>query len=155
MRVQAGLNNISFASWLHDILYKPMLIGILSLPSYIQAYTQPEDLIHFVYPTNILVTALQDIQVFANYCILTFHNDTVNQFNTAVLDKLTGEAQTFYSIDTSDANEEDPNFAQHPAEYLQSLNYSGLPPSRLILKVGSPVMLLRNLYPTEGLCNGT
>jgi len=155
MRVQAGLNNIYFASWLHDISYKPMLIDILSLPSYIQAYTQPEDLIHFVYPTNILVNALQDIQVFANRCILAFHNDTVNQYNTAVLDKLPGEAQTFYSIDTSDANEEDPNFAQHPAEYLQSLNCSGLPPSRLILKVGSLVMLLRNLYPTEGLCNGT
>ena len=58
MHVQAGLNYKSFASWLHDISYKPMLIGILSLPSYIQAYTQPEDLIHFVYPTNILVTAL-------------------------------------------------------------------------------------------------
>jgi len=132
-----------------------MLIGILSLPFYIQAYTQPEDLIHLVYPTNILITALQDIQVFANHCILAFHNDTVNKFNTAVLDKLPGEAQTFFSIDTSDANEEDPNFAQHPAEYLQSLNCSGLPPSCIILKVGSPVMLLRNLYPTEGLCNGT
>ena len=84
-----------------------------------------------------------------------FYNNTVNQFNTAVLDRLPGEAQTFYSIDTSDTNEEDPNFAQHSAEYLQSLNCSGLPTSCLILKVGSPVMLLRNLYPTEGLCNST
>jgi len=84
MLVQAGLNNFSFASWLYYILFKAMLIGILSLPSYIQAYIQPEDLIHFVYPTNILVTALEDIQVFANHFILAFHNDTVNQFNTTV-----------------------------------------------------------------------
>jgi len=79
--VQAGLNIISFASWLHEISYKPILIGILSLPSYIQAYTQPEDLIHFVYLTKILVTTLQDIQVFAKRYILIFHNYTVNQFN--------------------------------------------------------------------------
>jgi len=85
MRVQAGLNNISVASWLCEISYKPMLIGILSLPSYIEAYTQLDDLIHFVFPTNILVTALKDIQVFANDCILAFHNDNVNQFNTAIL----------------------------------------------------------------------
>jgi len=120
-----------------------MLIGIISLSSYIQTYTHLEDLIHFVYPTNILITTLQDIQVFANRCILPFHNDTVNHFNTPVFDKVSCKAQTFYSIDTSDANEEDPNFAQNPAEYLQSLNCSGLPPFRLILKVRSPVMLLQ------------
>jgi ATP-dependent DNA helicase PIF1 len=40
-------------------------------------------------------------------------------------------------------------------EYLQSLIVSGLPLSKLKLKEGCPVMLLRNLDPTEGLCNGT
>ena len=34
-------------------------------------------------------------------------------------------------------------------------NPSSLPPSKLSLKVGAPVILLRNLYPKEGLCNGT
>ena len=63
--------------------------------------------------------------------------------------------QTFYSIVSSHANEEDTNFAQHLAKYLQSLNCSGLPPSWLILKVGSLVMLLRKLYPSERLCNST
>jgi len=63
--------------------------------------------------------------------------------------------QFYYSIATSYAKEEDPKFAKHLVEYLQSLNCSGLPPFGLILKVGSPVMLLRNLYPTKGLCNST
>jgi len=63
-----------------------MLIGILSLQFYIQAYTQPEHVIHFVYPTNILVITLQDIQVFGNRYILAFHTNIGNQFNTAVLD---------------------------------------------------------------------
>ena len=43
----------------------------------------------------------------------------------------------------------------YPAELLQQLNASGLPPALLCLKVGSPVILLRNLDPGEGLCNGT
>jgi hypothetical protein len=42
----------------------------------------------------------------------------------------------------------------YPMEYLQSLTVSGLPLSKLRLKEGCPVMLLRNLDPAEGLCNG-
>jgi len=56
-QVQAGLNNISFAIWLHYISYQPMLIGILFMSSYILAYTQSEDLINFVYLPKILATA--------------------------------------------------------------------------------------------------
>ena len=41
------------------------------------------------------------------------------------------------------------------SEYLQSLNPSGLPPAKLELKIGLPVMLLKNLNPERGLCNGT
>ena len=40
-------------------------------------------------------------------------------------------------------------------EYLNSLTPSGCPPHTLHLKRGMPLMLLRNLNPREGLCNGT
>ncbi|XP_016168371.1 uncharacterized protein LOC107610905 [Arachis ipaensis] len=40
-------------------------------------------------------------------------------------------------------------------ELLNSINCSGLPPHKLILKVGVPVMLLRNIDQSSGLCNGT
>ena len=43
----------------------------------------------------------------------------------------------------------------YPAEFLQQLNAGGLPPALLRLKVGCSVILLRNLDPGEGLCNGT
>lgn len=45
--------------------------------------------------------------------------------------------------------------ALYPSEYLNMLNFNGLPPHRLELKTNSPIILLRNLNPTDGLCNGT
>ena len=42
-----------------------------------------------------------------------------------------------------------------PIEYLHAVNSSSLPPGKLNLKVGCPVILLWNLSPAQGLCNGT
>lgn len=42
-----------------------------------------------------------------------------------------------------------------PVEYLQSLNPATLPSSYLLLKIGAPFILLRNLYTKQRLCNGT
>ena len=39
--------------------------------------------------------------------------------------------------------------------YLKSINTGDLPPSQLEVKIGVPLMLLRNLDPGLGLCNGT
>ncbi|XP_019175422.1 PREDICTED: uncharacterized protein LOC109170687, partial [Ipomoea nil] len=43
----------------------------------------------------------------------------------------------------------------HTPEFLNALRCSGVPNHALTLKVGSPVMLLRNIDHTLGLCNGT
>lgn len=43
----------------------------------------------------------------------------------------------------------------YPPEYLNTLNFKGLPQHQLILKVGVPVMLIRNMNLLSGLCNGT
>ena len=43
----------------------------------------------------------------------------------------------------------------YPVKFLNSLNASGLPLAHLPLKPGCPLMLLCNLDPANGLCNGT
>jgi ATP-dependent DNA helicase PIF1 len=40
-------------------------------------------------------------------------------------------------------------------EFLNTINASGLPPHTLELKKGQPIILLRNVCPAYGLCNGT
>ena len=155
MRVQPGADNVVFAKWLECMSYDNSMNGNLPLPEYIRTYTNLQDLIDFVYPPITIATACTDLATFQHRCILAFHNDTINALNAMILQQLPGDLQIFHAVDTSDVNEADPNFAQLPAEYMQSLTSGGLPPSRLALKVGAPVMLLRNLYPKEGLCNGT
>lgn len=43
---------------------------------------------------------------------------------------------------------------QFPIEFLESIEDSGLPPHELKLKIGAPIILIRNLKPPQ-LCNGT
>ncbi len=40
-------------------------------------------------------------------------------------------------------------------EFLNTITLAGMPPHCLALKVGVPVILLKNLNVTSGLCNGT
>ena len=53
------------------------------------------------------------------------------------------------------ANSEEQDSRSCSAEYLCSLNPTGLPTHRLVVKPGDPLILLRNLEPGAGLCNGT
>ena len=39
-------------------------------------------------------------------------------------------------------------------KFLNTLTSNGLPPHKLVLKKNYPIMLLRNLDPSNGFCNG-
>jgi len=66
---------------------------------------------------------------------------------------MTAEVHMLRSVDS--VSKEDRMYHAYPVEFLQQLNAGRLPSTLLCLKVGSPVILLRNLDPGEGLCNGT
>jgi len=76
----------------------------------------------------------------------------VDHINELILDQFLGDCVTCFSIDSVAEFDQQ---ALYPVEYLNSLNLGGLPPHKLILKVGAPIMLLRNMDPVRGHCNGT
>jgi ATP-dependent DNA helicase PIF1 len=43
----------------------------------------------------------------------------------------------------------------YPVEFLNTLQFSGIANHKLELKVGVPILLLRNFNQSIGLCNGT
>ena len=47
------------------------------------------------------------------------------------------------------------HFQSITTEFLNSLTTSGLASHSITLKIGCPIMLLRNLDQSHGLCNGT
>ena len=68
-----------------------------------------------------------------------------------------GEQMEYLSSDSVDKSEtiESCHFCSLTTEFLNSLTTSGLPNHCQKLKIGTPIMLLRNLDQTQGLCNGT
>jgi len=68
-----------------------------------------------------------------------------------------GEHMEYLSSDSVDKLEtiESCHFCLLTTEFLNSLKTFGLPNHCIKLKIGSTIMLLRNLDQTQGLCNGT
>ncbi|GJR15788.1 helicase [Tanacetum coccineum] len=98
-----------------------------------------------------------DEEYLKEHAILTPRNDDVDEINTYMIKKLTGKFVTYNSADEiCKASTESLDQQQlYPTEFLNTLNFSGMPPHALCLKKELPIMLLRNVNPTKGLCNGT
>ena len=85
---------------------------------------------------------------------MTTRNDSVDALNSTIAASLVGEEKIYYSQDSVDTKDS-MDTTNYSTEFLRSVKANGLPLGMLSLKVGMPVMLLRNYYPKSGLCNGT
>jgi hypothetical protein len=94
---------------------------------------------------------------FLNWMILSAQNNNVEDVNGCILRAFPGSEEVFYSANSveQEAGANDDPTHQYPVEYLWTLKPAGLPPGELCLKVGSLLLLLWNLAPRHGLCNGT
>ncbi|KAK1559467.1 hypothetical protein Q3G72_014806 [Acer saccharum] len=104
-----------------------------------------------------LINKYKDPEYLRNRGILTPTNQTVDEINSYVLNVIPGEITTYLSSDSickasGKVFDQDLMF---PVEFLNSLKFSGLPNHELHLKIGIPIILLRNINPSVGLCNGT
>eukprot|EP00267_Zea_mays_P053525 XP_020406662.1 uncharacterized protein LOC103652634 [Zea mays] len=108
-----------------------------------------DNLIDFAFPN--LNENMSDSTYITSRAILSTRNDWVDMINVKMIDRFQGEHMVYHSFDS--AMDDPHNY--YPPEFLNTLTPNGLPPHVLKLKVGCPVILLRNIDPANGLCNGT
>lgn len=115
-----------------------------------------DDLISAIYPSLNLVNPTENNDAwFSEHTILCPLNDSVDDINFECLNALPGGVHTYHSADAAiTGNAVDGDF-QYPVEFLNNIKGSGLPLSNLQLKIGAPIMILCNLNPSAGVCNGT
>uniref|UniRef100_A0A0R0EW12 ATP-dependent DNA helicase n=1 Tax=Glycine max TaxID=3847 RepID=A0A0R0EW12_SOYBN len=96
-------------------------------------------------------------EYFQARAILASTNETVQQVNDYILSLILGEQMEYLSADYMDKSEtlKSSHFRSLTTEFLNSLTTSGLPNHSIKIKIGSPIMLLRNLDQIQGLCNDT
>ena len=83
--------------------------------------------------------------------ILSTKNDHVDDLNDKMISRFPGEEKVYHSFDYI----EDDFQNNYTIDFLNSITPNGLPPHVLRVKINCPVILLRNLDPHNGLCNGT
>ncbi|CAG8623246.1 15424_t:CDS:2, partial [Acaulospora morrowiae] len=105
---------------------------------------------------NIGVKGICTNQYLKDQIILFSRNDNVDAINRTILNIFPGNKQTYLSSNNVVIEEGADNIENiYSVEYLNSLNSVGMPLSKLDLKIGCPTILLRNLSPYQGLCNGS
>jgi ATP-dependent DNA helicase PIF1 len=128
--------------------------GLISLPDGLSnPVASRDELMQKVYP-SLRDKCRMDDAYFDWLCeraTLAPRNDGVNDLNMAILDTLPGNAIEFKSYDKTLEEDNEVNF---PVEFLNSQDLPGIPQHIIRVKIGAPVILLRNLDAPK-LCNGT
>ncbi|XP_058225285.1 uncharacterized protein LOC131334341 [Rhododendron vialii] len=146
--------NADFANFLMEVGTNPQ--EVVHLPTTIGRCQDLNELLSTVYP-QLGVATVSTPTFLTERTILSARNDDVNAINCTALTIFPGNSYTYLAADKmSEDNGMDRSITnRYPNEYLNSLDPTGLPPFKLQLKAGCPIILLRNIAPKDGLCNGT
>ncbi|KAL3648101.1 hypothetical protein CASFOL_009069 [Castilleja foliolosa] len=112
-------------------------------------------LIYFIYDRSTLNNPSPD--TLSTRAIVCPTNETSDEINKLVLTLTPGDCKVYNSFDVMiphGGNHTDLE-ALYPQEYLNQLSFPGMPPHELNLKINTPIILIRNINQTLGLCNGT
>ncbi|CAN0839971.1 hypothetical protein LINGRAHAP2_LOCUS2707 [Linum grandiflorum] len=144
------LGNIQSSTSTHnDRIQLPQQFVLPASPNPIAA------LVDRVYPN--IYNSYQNVAYIRNRAIVTPTNNIVTEINDYVLSQLPGDMKIYLSSDTLTTPSPDQQCLeeQYPTEFLNGLSFNVMPEHQLRFKPYTMVMLLRNLNPATGLCNGT
>ncbi len=103
-----------------------------------------------------------DAMYLMQHNILAPKNTNVDEVNNAILESISEELHTSLNANSLIPTEEGASAivgvlmdSLYPVEFLNTLQFSSIANHKFELKVGVPILLLRNLNQSIGLCNGT
>ncbi|KAD4586012.1 hypothetical protein E3N88_23613 [Mikania micrantha] len=112
-------------------------------------------LIHFIYDNDTLLHPTP--AALCGKAIICPTNEHIEDINSMIIKIVPSTSVTYTSTDNVIplTGSQGDIKVLYPLEYLNLLNFSGLPPHSLELKLNAPIILFRNINPKEGLRNGT
>ncbi|KAH9572326.1 hypothetical protein CY35_02G142800 [Sphagnum magellanicum] len=127
-------------------------IGV-EIALYLEIHQAPslKTLIHAIFPALVINYANQGYM--DGRAILTTKNTIVKSLNTQIVEAVPGQEHIFLSADSVETG--DDQAMAIGTEFLNTITLASMPPHHMALKIGVPVILLRNFDATSGLCNGT
>nr|GEY45854.1 hypothetical protein [Tanacetum cinerariifolium] len=96
---------------------------------------------------NDLLQNLYDPDYFQERAILAPTHELVDMINDRMLSLISGDEKTYNSSDTVGVADVDTSFndTMYTEEFLNNLNMAGIPHHSIKLKIGTPVMYMRNI----------
>ncbi|XP_058742646.1 ATP-dependent DNA helicase PIF1-like [Vicia villosa] len=104
-----------------------------------------------------ILSNMYNLKYYEERALLTPTHDSVDVVNDFVMSLIPGNEKEYLSSDSSVISDENSSVQADwfTPEFLNDMKCSGMPNHRLRLKIGVPVMLLRNIDQSNGLCNDT
>ncbi|GJZ71530.1 ATP-dependent DNA helicase PIF1-like protein [Tanacetum coccineum] len=104
-----------------------------------------------------LVQNLWNPTFFQERAILAPTHEMVDMINERLMGLIPGEETLYESSYSVSLADDDTNFDEsiYTTYFLNGIKMAELPKYAIKLKIGTPVMLMRNIYQKVGLCNGT
>jgi hypothetical protein len=151
LRVNNGQESSIIDHFPLEVDAKPLVEVEITLYPEIHQAPSLDTLIHAVFLTLAINYANQGYM--DGRTILTTKNTIVNSLNTQIAEAVPGREHVFLSADSVETGND--QAMAIGTEFLNTITLAGMPPHRLALKIGVPVILLKNLNAASGLCNGT
>ena len=114
-----------------------------------------EAAVDYVY--DVFFLKYNDADYLSRRAIVCPTNSIVDKLNDDVFKRVPGVCADYLSYDSISRSTDPVDEVElfYPPELLNSITINNFPHHKISLKVGVPVMLLRNINQSLGLCNGT
>ncbi|KAL8143786.1 hypothetical protein V2J09_016818 [Rumex salicifolius] len=112
-------------------------------------------IVKYIYPS--ILDNHVDPKYIEEWAVLAPTHEEVDKLNDYILSLLPGDEKVYLSSDSrcNADKRADNDKSIYTADYLNTIRCFGVPNHVLKLKIGVPIMLLRNIDQSLGLCNGT